>query len=252
MEMPRLSEDAMPLHRRNLREPPPPHTILAMASSERPRERLQQLGAGVLSDVELLAILLRTGYRGVNVIQLAQEVLEQCGRLAGLARTPFDELKKVNGVGSAKATELFAAFELGRRAMNANSADQEQIKSPEDAARLLGDMACLENEEMRVLLLNQKNRLLAKPRVYQGSIHTTVVRISELFKDAVRFNCASLIVAHNHPSGDPTPSPEDAALTREIVKAGELLDIEVLDHLVIGASGRFTSLKERGLGFDKN
>jgi DNA repair protein RadC len=113
-------------------------------------------------------------------------------------------------------------------------------------------MACLEKEEMRVLLLNQKNRLLAKPRVYEGSVHTTVVRISELFRDAVRSNCASLIVAHNHPSGDPTPSPEDAALTREIVKAGALLDIEVLDHLVIGAGGKFTSLKERGLGFDKN
>jgi DNA repair protein RadC len=242
----------MSLHRRNLREPPPAHTILAMASSERPRERLQQLGAGVLSDVELLAILLRTGYRGVNVIQLAQEVLEQCGRLGGLARTPFDQLQKVNGVGPAKATELFAAFELGRRAMNARPDDQAQVKSPEDAVRQLGDMACLEKEEMRVLLLNQKNRLLAKPRIYQGSVHTTVVRITELFKDAVRLNCASLIVAHNHPSGDPTPSPEDAALTREIVKAGELLDIEVLDHLVIGAGGKFASLKERGLGFDKN
>lgn len=242
----------MPLHRRNLREPPPAHTIHAMAFNERPRESLQQLGAGVLSDVELLAILLRTGYRGANVIQLAQELLEKCGRLGGLARTPFEELKKVKGVGSAKATELFAAFELGRRAMNANPADQPQIKSPEDAARLLGDMACLEKEEMRVLLLNQKNRLLANRRVYEGSLHTTVVRIAELFRDAVRFNCASLIVAHNHPSGDSTPSPEDAALTREIVKAGALLDVEVLDHLVIGAGGKFTSLKERGLGFDKN
>jgi len=242
----------MPLHRRNLHEPPPPHTIHAMASNERPRERLQQLGAGVLSDVELLAILLRTGYRGANVIQLAQELLEKCGRLGGLARTPFEELKKVKGVGTAKATELFAAIELGRRALNANPADQAQVKSPEDAARLLCDMASLEQEEMRVLLLNQKNRLLAIRRVYEGSLHTTVVRISELFRDAVRYNCASLIVAHNHPSGDSTPSPEDAALTREIVKAGALLDIEVLDHLVIGASGKFTSLKERGLGFDKN
>lgn len=242
----------MPAHRRNLREPPPAHTIHAMASNERPRERLQQLGAGVLNDVELLAILLRTGYRGSNVIQLAQELLEKCGRLGGLARTPFEELRAVKGIGSAKATELFAAFELGRRAMNAAAADQPQIKSPEDAAKLLGDMACLEQEEMRVLLLNQKNHLLAKPRVYEGSLHTTVVRVAELFRDAVRINCASLIVAHNHPSGDPTPSPEDAALTREIVKAGALLDIEVLDHLVIGAAGKFVSLKERGLGFDKN
>jgi DNA repair protein RadC len=241
----------MTAQRRNLREPPPAHTIHAMASNERPRERLQQLGAGVLSDVELLAIVLRTGYRGVNVIHLAQELLEKCGRLGGVARTPFDELKAVKGVGSAKATELFAAFELGRRAMNAGAADQPQIKSPCDAAQLLGDMALLEKEEMRVLLLNQKNRVLAIRRVYEGSLHTTVVRVGELFKDAVRSNCAALIVAHNHPSGDATPSPEDAALTREIVKAGALLDIDVLDHLVIGAGGKFVSLKERGLGFDK-
>lgn len=242
----------MPPQRRNLREPPPPHTIHAMAPNERPRERLQQLGAGVLSDVELLAIILRTGSRGVNVIQLAQDILEEHGRLGGLARTPFEELKRTNGVGAAKATELFAAFELGRRAMSASLGDQTQIKSPEDAARVLGEMATLEKEEMRVLLLNQKNRLLAKPKVYEGSINTTVVRIAEMFREAVRLNCASLIVAHNHPSGDPTPSPEDAALTREIVKAGELLDIEVLDHIVIGAGGKFTSLKERGLGFDKH
>lgn len=242
----------MPAHRRNLREPPPAHTILAMATNERPRERLQQLGAGVLSDVELLAILLRTGYQGVNVVQLAQEVLENCGRLGGLARTPFEDLKKVKGVGAAKATELFAAFELGRRAVNSTAAEQHQIKSPEDAAQLLNGMACLEREEMHVLLLNQKNRVVANRTVYQGSLHTTVVRITELFKEAVKVNCAALIVAHNHPSGDATPSPEDAALTREIVKAGELLDIEVLDHLVIGAAGKFTSMKERGLGFDKN
>jgi DNA repair protein RadC len=240
----------MPARRRDLREPPA-HTIHAMASNERPRERLQQLGAGVLSDVELLAILLRTGYRGSNVIEVAQQLLEECGRLGGLARTPFEQLKKVKGVGPAKATELFAAFELGRRAMNATLPDQTQIKSPDDAVKMLGDMACLEKEEMRVLFLNQKNIVIGKHRVYEGSLHTTVVRVSEIFKEAVRRNCAGLIVAHNHPSGDPTPSPEDAALTRELVKAGQLLDIDVLDHIVIGASGKFTSLKDRGLGFDK-
>lgn len=104
---------------------------------------------------------------------------------------------------------------------------------------------------MRVLLLNQKNCVVGIKTVYQGSLHTTVVRVGELFKFAIRNNCAALIVAHNHPSGDTTPSPEDAALTREIVKAGELLDIDVLDHLVIGAPGKFVSLKEHGLGFDK-
>ncbi|MGB8647759.1 MAG: DNA repair protein RadC [Anaerolineae bacterium] len=223
-----------------------------MNSGERPRERLEQLGAGALSDVELLAIILRTGYQGVNVIQLAQQLLADCGRLGGLARTPATTLSEQKGMGKAKAAELAAAFELGRRAVNANLGEQPQIKSPEDAARLLSDMGTLEKEEMRVLLLNQKNRVCSIRRVYEGSLHTTVVRIGELFRDAVRENAAAIIVAHNHPSGDPTPSPEDAALTREIVKAGFLLDITLLDHLVIGSAGRFVSLKERGLGFDKS
>ncbi len=241
----------MATERRRVQEPPPAHTIRAMSTGERPRERLQQLGAGVLSDVELLAIILRTGYRGVNVIDLSQELLQKHGRLGGLARTPFDILAHEKGVGATKAAQLFAAFELGRRAANATAEEQPQIKSPEEAAQLLCDLGQLEREEMRVLLLNQKNRVVGTRTVYQGSLHTTVVRVCELFKPAVRENAASLIVAHNHPSGDPTPSPEDAALTREIVKAGQLLDIEVLDHLVIGAAGKFVSLKQRGLGFDK-
>ncbi len=242
----------MPAKRRQAQDPPPAHTIRAMNTGERPRERLQQLGAGVLSDVELLAITLRIGYHGVNVIQLSQELLEKYGRLGGLARTPYDVLAHEKGVGPVKAAELLAAFELGRRAVNANPADQPQIKSPAEAAQLLCEMAALEQEEMRVLLLTQKNRVRAIRTVYRGSLHTTVVRVGELFTPAVRENCAAIIVAHNHPSGDPTPSPEDAALTREIVKAGQLLDIDVLDHLVIGASGKYVSLKERGLGFDKN
>ncbi len=239
------------MSRRKAQEPPPPHTIQAMSTGERPRERLEQLGAGALTDAELLAIILRTGYRGVNVIQLAQGLLTGRGRLGGLARTSFPELAAEKGVGAAKAAQLCAAFELGRRALSAEREDKPQIKSPEDAAKLLCEMGPLQKEEMRVMLLDQKNRVLGTRRLYEGSLHTTVVRVGELFTPAVRENAASVIIAHNHPSGDTTPSPEDAALTREIVKAGRLLDIEVLDHLVIGAAGKFTSLKERGLGFDK-
>ncbi len=227
----------------------PPHTIHAMHANERPRERLQQLGAGVLSDAELLAILLRTGYKGVNVIELSADLLENCGRLPGLARVPFSELAAQKGIGVAKAAELHACFELGRRVALAAPEERPQVKSPADAAQLLSDMARLEQEEMRTLLLDTKNRVLGRARVYQGSVHTTVVRIAELFRDAVRQNATGILLAHNHPSGDPTPSPEDAAITREIVKAGQLLDIDVIDHLVIGAQGRFVSLKERGLGF---
>jgi len=234
--------------RRTSREAPA-HTIHAMHVNERPRERLAQLGAGVLSDVELLAILLRTGYKGVNVIELSASLLEECGRLPGLARMPFAELSAIKGIGSAKAAELQACFELGRRVAQALPEERPQIKSPADAAQLVSDMARLEQEEMRTLLLDTKNRVLGRARVYQGSVHTTVIRIAELFRDAVRQNATAIILIHNHPSGDPTPSPEDAAITREIVKAGALLDIDVLDHLVIGAQGKFVSLKERGLGF---
>jgi DNA repair protein RadC len=234
---------------RRIKDPPPPHTIHAMQATERPRERLADLGAGVLSDTELLAILLRTGYKGVNVVELSNDLLEKCGRLPGLARVPFKELAKIKGVGPAKAAELHACFELGRRVAHATPEERPQIKAPADAVKLLSDMSHLEQEEMRTLHLDTKNRVIGKARVYQGSVHTTVVRIGELFRAAVRDNATCLILAHNHPSGDATPSPEDAAITREIVKAGQLLDIEVLDHLVIGANGKFVSLKERGLGF---
>jgi DNA repair protein RadC len=162
---------------------------------------------------------------------------------------PYQELANIKGIGPAKAAELHACFELGSRVAQMTPEEKPQIKSPQDAARIFSDMARAEQEEMRVLLLDTKNRVLARPRVYQGSVHTTVVRIGELFRDAVRHNATGIILAHNHPSGDPTPSPEDAAITREIVKAGALLDIEVLDHLVIGTPPKFTSLKERGLGF---
>jgi len=123
------------------------------------------------------------------------------------------------------------------------------VKTPADAATLFGDMGMLEQEEMRTVLLDTKNHVLATPTVYSGSLHTTVIRVTELFREAVRQNCAAIIVVHNHPSGDPTPSPEDVAVTREIVQAGKILDIDVLDHLVIGAGAKFVSLKERGLGF---
>lgn len=238
----------MPRTPRKTREHPA-HTIQAMQHNERPRERLLHLGAGVMSDAELLAILLRTGYKGVNVMELSAQLLEDCGRLAGLARVPLHELSAIKGIGPVKAIELHACFELGRRVAAASPEEKPRISSPADAARLLSDMALLEQEEMRTLLLNTKNQVLARPRVYQGSVHTTVVRIGELFRDAVRQNATGIILAHNHPSGDPTPSPEDAAITREIIKAGKLLDIDVLDHLVIGAHGKFVSLKERGLGF---
>jgi DNA repair protein RadC len=169
--------------------------------------------------------------------------------LAGLARASPPELMAERGLGLAKTAQLKAALELGRRLLVESPADRPQIRSPADAANLLiSEMGLLEQEQLRVILLDTKNRVLEMPTIYVGSLNTSLIRVGELFREAIRANCASLIVVHNHPSGDPTPSPEDVAVTRQIVEAGKLLDVDVLDHLIIGQQ-RFVSLKERGVGF---
>jgi len=223
-------------------------TIAQLPASERPRERLSQYGAGSLSAAELLAIILRVGVKGENVLRLAQRLLAEFKGIAGVGRASFSELKRVKGIDLAKAAQLQAAFELGRRLIVAAPEDRPMVKSPADAANLLGEMSALEQEQLRVMLLDTRNRVTGVSTVYQGSVNTAVLRVSELFREAVRANSPAIIVVHNHPSGDPTPSPEDVQVTEQIVRAGKLLDIEVLDHLVIGQQ-RFVSLKERGLGF---
>lgn len=225
------------------------HLHTAFSKSDLPRERLKRLGAEALTTAELIAIILRTGTRGENVVHLAERLLREYRGLGGLSRVPLNELTRLKGIGETKAIELRAVFELAHRLQLESIGERPVVNTPSDAAMLVAGMGWLEKEEMRVVLLDTKNRVLATPLVYSGSLHTTVIRVGELFREAVRQNCAALIVVHNHPSGDPTPSPEDVAVTREIVQAGKLLDIDVLDHLVIGAGNRFVSLKERGLGF---
>ncbi len=223
--------------------------IKDLPPSERPRERLEHYGAGALSTSELLAIILRTGVGGENVINLATRLLAQFGGLRGLFKADFAQISAIKGMGQAKTAQVKAALELGRRLLTASPEERPQVKSPADVANLLLlEMGALEQEEMRVLFLDVKSRVLGVSTIYVGSLHTAWLRVGELFREAVRRNCAAIIVVHNHPSGDPTPSPDDVEITQEIVKAGELLGIEVLDHLVIG-SQRYVSLKERGLGF---
>ena len=225
------------------------YRITDLAESERPRERLERLGAEALSDAELLAILLRAGVPGENAVQVGQRVLENCGGLGGLHRASFAEVCNQHGIGPAKAAQIKAAIEIGRRLSTLVPDERPCIHSPEDAARLLRyEMSALEQEELRLLILDTRNRVLAIEAVYKGSLNSSQVRVGELFRAAIRRNAAAIIVVHNHPSGDPSPSPEDIAITRALVQAGKLLDIGVLDHLVI-AGGRFVSLKERGLGF---
>lgn len=227
----------------------PTYRITDLHESDRPRERLQALGAQALNNAELLAILLRTGVPGENAVQVGQRLLQTLGGLNGLQRIPFEELCRQHGVGEAKAAQIKAAIELGRRLALENEDVRPTISSPMDAAALIQyEMSGLEQEHLRVLLLDTRNHLLGIDEVYRGSVNSAQVRIAEVFRGAVRRNATAIIVAHNHPSGDPTPSPEDVALTRALAQAGRLLDIELLDHLVIG-SGRFVSLKERGLGF---
>jgi len=226
------------------------YRIKDLATSDRPRERLAALGPEALSSAELIAILLRIGIKGINAMQLAQELLIGVGGLTGLHMVPYDELCNHRGIGPAKAAQLKAAVELGRRLAIALPEEQPSIQSPDDAAALLlYEMGALEQEHLRVLLLDTRNRLIRMVDVYRGSLNTSIIRVGEAFRDAVRVNAASIIVVHNHPSGDPTPSSEDVNVTRALVEAGRLLDIEVLDHLVIGKNS-YISLKAKGLGFD--
>lgn len=224
-------------------------TIRELPSEARPRERLIADGPQALSAAELLAIILRVGGQGENAVAMATRLLAHFEGLVGLARASVGELCAVKGMGEAKATQLHAALELGRRMHLATPEERTRISAPADVANLvLVEMGLLEKEEMRVVLLDTKNRVLRIVRVYSGSLNTAVVRVGELFRDAVRANAASVILIHNHPSGDPSPSPEDIRTTEEAVQAGRLLDIEVLDHLIIGR-GRWISMKERKAGF---
>ena len=220
-----------------------------LLEEEQPQYRLEHLGEGALSLWELLAVVIGSGHSDDSILELTR-LLGELGGLPGIASASIPELTNYEGIGTAKAGRIKAALELGRRLVTTPLEKRGKIQSPADAANLLmPDMMFLEQEHLVVVLLNTRSEILATKTVYKGSLNTTVVRIGEIFKDAIRQNAAALIVAHNHPSGDCSPSPEDLRVTREIVNAGKLLSVDVLDHIVIGHN-RYTSLKERGIGFD--
>ena len=226
-------------------------TILDLPPCERPRERLREHGPRYLNNAELVAILLRSGVAGENAISVAMRVLAEFDGLAGLARAGYADLCQQRGLNHAKSSEIMAALELGRRIASLAPEERAQISCPQDAASLLiAEMAPLVQENLVVLLLNTRNQVVARRTIYIGTVNSSAVRPAEVLRPAIRENAPSIIVAHNHPSGDPTPSPEDISVTRDLVAAGKLMDIELLDHLVIGHGGRFTSLKEKRLGFD--
>jgi DNA repair protein RadC len=226
-------------------------TIRELPAAERPRERLALRGAAGLTAAELLALIWGSGTRGHSAVDLAADVLARYDGLTGLAHATDLELAGLNGIGEARAAQLVAAFELGRRLLADWPAGRWSIRGPADVAdRLIMQMGRLEREELRVVILDTKNHVLRVATVYQGNVSASLVRIGELFRDAVRLNAASVILAHNHPSGDPTPSPDDLHLTAEALAAGRLLDISLLDHLVIGHDA-YVSLRDRGIAFDR-
>ena len=232
-----------------MREIPAAYRVSDMEANDRPRERLAEVGAENLSTAELLAILLRTGLPGENVVALAGRLLKDMGGLSGLHRSSLQELRDQHGLGLAKATQIKAAIELGRRLASEKPEDRPAITSPRDVADIVKyEMSAFTQEHLWVIVLDTRNRVIHIERLYKGSLNLAMVRVAEVLKPAILRSAASIIMVHNHPSGDPTPSPEDVALTRTVWSAGKQMDIELLDHLVIGGFN-YVSLKERGLGF---
>jgi DNA repair protein RadC len=220
-------------------------------ADERPRERMQNQGPLALSDAELLAIILRVGCRGNTAVDLGNRLLKEFDGLAGIGRAQLPALRKTPGVGLAKAAQVKAAMELGRRASLLSADAPESVRSPLEVANLVRRKVdpIMEQEELWALFLSGRNAVLGAKRIYQGSINCMQVRPAEVFREAIALNAVAVVVAHTHPSGDPTPSPEDVEVTKQLVQAGRALGVEVLDHLILGRQQLFVSLKERGLAF---
>jgi len=232
-------------HRRTTR------SVRDLPAAERPRERLALRGPGGLSAAELIAVVVGTGGHGRSAVDVAEDALARHASVGALARASDAELAAIPGLGLAKAARLAAAFELGRRSVADWPAGRWTIRSPRDVAdRLVVEMGRLEREELRVLSLNAKNVVQRASTAYVGNVSASLVRVGELFRDAVRLDASGIILVHNHPSGDPTPSPDDLHLTAEAIAAGRLLDIDVLDHVVIGHDA-WVSLRDRGVSFDR-
>ncbi|NOU73370.1 DNA repair protein RadC [Paenibacillus sp. LMG 31458] len=213
---------------------------------ERPRERMLQYGAGALSHAELLAILLRTGTVSESALRLAGRILSESGGLRSLVDMSKDQLTQIKGIGDAKALQIQAGIELGRRLAKSTFEERVTIRSPKDIADLVSeDLRYLQKEHFVCLFLNTKNHLLAQETLSMGSLNASIVHPREVFRAAIKRSSASIICVHNHPSGDPTPSPEDIQLTHRLMEAGTIIGIEVLDHVIIGDQ-RFISLKEQG------
>jgi len=224
-------------------------TIKDLPEDERPRERLFKYGAQSLKTSELLAIIIRVGNSKETAVQVSERLLQKYdGNLKRLANETGKQLSKdIKGLGESKSAQIIAAFELGKRLSAFTGDERPQVSSPADAARIfMPQLRYLSNETFHVLSLDAKNYITKQRRIFEGSLSMSIVHPREVFKFALEESAASIIVVHNHPSGDPTPSKEDIKITKQLIEAGKILDIPVLDHIIIG-DGRYTSLKEQGL-----
>lgn len=222
-------------------------TLREVPQDERPRERMLQFGADALSNAELLAILLRTGTYAESAVRLAQTVLKEIGGLRQLSDATVEQLTNIKGIGTAKALQLQAGIELGKRMARSKLADVVTIRSPQDVMNLMSEqLRYLQKEHFVCLFLNTKNHVIAEETLSMGSLNGSIVHPREVFRAAIKRSSAAIICVHNHPSGDPTPSTDDIEVTQRLVEAGQLLGIEVLDHVIIGDQ-RFVSLKQEGL-----
>ncbi|MGE5629908.1 MAG: RadC family protein [Caulobacteraceae bacterium] len=222
-------------------------TIKELPQEERPRERLARYGSSVLSNAELLAILLRTGTKKESALSLAYRILKQEEGLRFLANCTVQELGKINGIGEAKAAQLKAAVEIGKRVSIFENTVDKSVKCPQDVASLLmEEMRYLKKEYMKVILLNVKCNLISIEDISIGNLNTSIVHPREVYIPAIKKSSGSIIMVHNHPSGDPSPSNEDISITKRIAEAGKIIGIELMDHIIIG-DGKYLSLKEKGL-----
>lgn len=220
--------------------------IVDIPKDERPREKLINYGVSTLSDSELLALLLRTGQKGESVLDLSKRLLEAVNGVEGIFNASIITLMNVKGIKEAKACQIVAACELYRRAKRANMRDLK-IKSPSDIANLFEDSFIREKQEIvKLISLNTKNVVISIKEVFKGSLNSSIVHPREIFKEALSISAASIILCHNHPSGDPTPSIEDINITKRIKTCGEVIGIELLDHVILGRN-KFISLKEKGI-----
>ncbi len=221
-------------------------TLKNLPKAERPRERLESLGPSSLSVQELLAIILRLGTRGVSAVELANRLLYRFGNVRAIALASIEDLTSVEGIGRTKAISIKAAFELGLRLSVFNDEKRVSIKRPEDVYFLLKEeIRLLSQEIFKVIVLNTKKQVVKTETVTVGILNTNIIHPRELFRSAIKNNAHSVILIHNHPSGDPDPSKEDIFITKRLIEAGRIVDIEIEDHIIFG-DGKFVSLKEAG------